>query len=326
MKVLGENKTKTVLVTGGAGFIGCYTARNLLEKGYKVVIVDNFNKYYDPELKKARINNLLLGLSFKLYRVDIADFKSLEKVFKENSIDIVCHQAAQAGVRYSLENPFVYQKSNLQGTINVLECCKAFKVNKLVFASSSSVYGNHQKTPFKETDCTDFPISIYAATKKASETLCYSYHSLYKIPMVGLRYFTVFGPWGRPDMALFKFTNNILEGKLIDVYGEGKMSRDFTYIDDIIEGLISSIEEDFDFEIFNLGHGSPSGLLEFIGIIEKHTGRIAKKRFLPMQKGDVPITYADISKAKEMLDWGPKISLREGISKFIDWYKGYYSV
>ncbi len=313
-----------ILITGGAGFIGSHNAKNLIEKGHSVVIVDNFNKYYNPQLKRDRIKALLSGKDFKLHEVDIADFEGLRKVFQENNIDIVIHQAAQAGVRYSLENPFVYEASNVKGTLNVLECCKEFKTKKLVFASSSSVYGNRSKTPFKESDCTDYPVSLYAATKKSTEALCCSYHSLYGIPMVGLRYFTVFGPFGRPDMALFNFTKNILEGKPIDVYGQGNMRRDFTYIDDIVDGIVSVVEKDFSFEIFNLGHGKPSGLMDFVEILENCLGKEAKKNFLPMQKGDVPVTYADISKAKEMLGFNPKISLEEGVERFVKWYKKYY--
>lgn len=313
-----------VLVTGGAGFIGSHSAKRLIREGYEVVIVDNFNEYYDPELKRARIDNLLSGTRFKLYEADIADFESLRKIFQENKIDIVLHQAAQAGVRHSLQEPFVYEKSNLKGTLNVLECCKEFKVKKLVFASSSSVYGKRNKVPFSEEDRTDAPVSLYAATKKAAEVMCYSYHSLYKISMVGLRYFTVYGPWGRPDMALFGFTDKILKGEPIDVYGERNMKRDFTYIDDIVNGTVTALEKDFDFEIFNLGYGNPFGLMEFIEMLENALNRKAKKNFLPMQKGDVPITYADISKAKANLDWEPKISLKEGIEKFVKWYKKYY--
>ncbi len=321
-----QEKNKTILVTGGAGFIGSHTAKRLIEEEYKVVIVDDFNKYYDPELKKARIDNLLSGLDFKLYKVDIADLEGLKKIFEENKIDIVCHQAAQAGVRYSLEAPLVYEKSNLRGTLNLLELSKDFKVEKIVFASSSSVYGARNKVPFSEDDRTDRPTSLYAATKKAMEVLCYSYHSLYKIPMIGLRYFTVFGPWGRPDMAFFKFTKNILERKPIDVYGEGNMKRDFTYIDDIVDGIKSVIEKDFDFEIFNLGYGQPTNLMDFIKTIEQGVGKKAEKKLLPMQKGDVSVTYADISKAKNMLGWEPKISLQKGIGNFIDWYKSYYNI
>ncbi len=315
---------KTILVTGGAGFIGSHNAKRLIEKGHKVLIVDNFNKYYDPELKRGRTKTLLSDMDFKLYEEDIADFEGLKKVFKENKIDIVIHQAAQAGVRYSLENPFAYERANLKGTLNVLECCKEYEIEKMIFASSSSVYGKRSKVPFSEEDRTDSPVSLYAATKKATEAVCYSYHSLYKIPIAGLRYFTCYGPWGRPDMALFSFTKDILENRPIDVYGEGKMKRDFTYIDDIIDGIMLVLEKELDFELFNLGHGSPSALMEFIETLEKCLNKKAEKDFLPMQKGDVPMTYADISKAERMLGFKPKVSLEEGVEKFVNWYKEWY--
>ncbi len=317
-------KNKTILVTGGAGFIGAHTAKRLIENGYEVVVVDNFNSYYDVKLKRKREEVFLSEA--KVYEVDISDIDELKKVFEENKIDAVIHQAAQAGVRYSLEDPFTYERSNVKGTLNVLECCKEFKIKKLVFASSSSVYGERSKVPFSEDDRTDTPVSLYAATKKATEAICYSYHSLYKIPMAGLRYFTVYGPYGRPDMALFGFTKKILEGEPIDVYGEGNMRRDFTYIDDIIDGVVLVLEKDLQFEIFNLGYGSPSGLMDFIEILEECLGIKAEKNYLPMQKGDVPLTYAGISKAKKMLGFEPKVSLKEGVKRFIKWYKEYYEL
>ncbi len=320
------NKNKqTILITGGAGFIGSHCALALEKEAYNIIIVDNFNDYYDPRLKKDRINILLKNTQFKLYKLSIDNYKKLRKVFENNKVDIILHQAAQAGVRYSIENPFVYQKSNIEGTLNILECAKEFKIKKLVYASSSSVYGNRVKTPFKESDNTDYPISLYAATKKATEALCYSYHSLYNIPMVGLRYFTVYGPWGRPDMALFGFTDKILKNKKIDIYGQGKMKRDFTYIDDIVGGIISAIKTKLDYEIFNLGFGNPSKLMDFVETIEKNLNKKANKNFMPMQKGDVPITYADTTKAQKLLNFKPKTSMKEGVESFVGWYREYYN-
>ncbi|MFP4514869.1 MAG: NAD-dependent epimerase/dehydratase family protein [Parcubacteria group bacterium] len=318
-------KNQTVLITGGAGFIGSHCAKALDKEGYNIIIVDNFNDYYEPKLKKDRIKKLLAKTKFKLYKLDIVNYKKLREVFLNNKIDIVLHQAAQAGVRYSIENPFVYQKSNIEGTLNILECCREFKVKKLVYASSSSVYGSRSKVPFKEEDNTDFPVSLYAASKKATEALCYSYHSLYNINMVGLRYFTVYGPWGRPDMALFGFTDKILKNKKIDIYGQGKMKRNFTYIDDIVSGIVLAIKADLKYEIFNLGYDSPTKLMYFVEIIEKTLNKKAKKNFLTMQKGDVPITHADISKAKKLLKFQPKTPIEEGVKNFITWYSKYYN-
>jgi UDP-glucuronate 4-epimerase len=294
---------KTVLVTGGAGFIGSHVLKRMMDEGYRVVIVDNFNKYYDPLLKEERIKTLLKGYKFKLHRVDITDFPSLKKVFEEDTIHIICHQTAQAGVRYSLEAPFLYEASNLKGTLHLLELAKEYKVEGFIFASSSSVYGKGDRVPFREDDATDAPISLYGATKKATELLVHSYHALYNICATGLRYFTVYGPWGRPDMALFKFTKNILEGKEIEVYGHGDMERDFTYIDDVVEGTIKVIEKNYSWQIFNLGRGAPTNLMEFIALIEEYLQKRAKRRYLPMQKGDVKSTHADISKAKRLLEW-----------------------
>ena len=319
-------KKGTVLVTGGAGFIGSHVSKRLMEFGYKVIIVDNFNEYYDPLLKEDRIKIFLKGYKFKLYRADITDFKNLRKIFQENKIDIICHQAAQAGVRYSLENPFIYEEVNLKGTLNLLELAKEFKIKGFIFASSSSVYGANKKIPFSEDDKTDSPVSLYGATKKSTELLVYSYYKMYKLNATGLRYFTVYGPWGRPDMALFKFTKNILEEKPIEVYGYGRMERDFTYIDDIVEGTIKAIKKNYSFEIFNLGYGRPVKLTYFINLIEKYLGKKAKKKYLPVQKGDVRKTYADISKAKKMLKWQPKTPIEKGIKNFIEWYKDYYEI
>ncbi len=321
---MSSKQKKCILVTGGAGFIGSHTAKKLIEEGYNVIIVDNFNSYYDSKLKEARINQLLKNKKLKLYRVDITDLRSLKKIFVDNKVDTIVHQAAQAGVRYSLINPEIYEKSNIKGTFNILECCRKFNIKKLVFASSSSVYGERASIPFKEDENTDNPVSFYAATKKMTEVMCHSYHSLYNIKMTGVRYFTCYGEWGRPDMAYFKFTESIIKGVPIDIYGEGKMKRDFTYIEDIIDGVIKAVENDFDYEIFNLGYGSPSGLMQFIEMLENTLGKKAKKNFLPIQKGDVFVTYADISKANKLLKWKPKTSLQNGVERFVRWYKNYY--
>ena len=316
---------KKVLITGGAGFIGSHLAKSLLEKGYSVVIVDNFNEYYNSQLKRDRISKILNGLDFKLYELDICNLKELKSVFEKEKIDIICHLAAQAGVRYSIDNPFVYEKSNVLGTLNILELSKDYGVEKIVFASSSSVYGNSNKEYFSEEDDTSSPVSLYAATKKATEVICHSYHTLYDIPMIGLRYFTVYGPYGRPDMALFKFTGAIIKGEPINVFGDGKMERSFTYIDDIVSGTIKAMESDFSWEIFNLGSKSVS-LLSLIEEIEKNAKKKAEKVFMPIQKGDVLRTSADISKAKNLLDWEPKTSIDVGVSNFVNWYRQYYSI
>ncbi len=318
--------SKNILITGGAGFIGAHTALRLIEEDYSVILVDNNNNYYSPQLKRDRVSFLLNKKRFKQYKVDITDLDSLSEVFADNKIDIVIHQAAQAGVRYSLLNPFAYNSSNINGTLNVLECCRQFKIEKLVFASSSSVYGERSNVPFKEEDNTDNPISFYAATKKMTETMCYAYHSLYGIKMVGLRYFTCYGEWGRPDMAFFNFTENIIKGKTINVFNNGKLERDFTYIADIVEGVFQATFRDFDYEIFNLGCGKPVKILDFIKILEEVLGQRAKVKFIPAQKGDVTTTYADISKAKKMLQWSPETDLAKGIERFATWYRDYYQV
>lgn len=313
--------SRKYLITGGAGFIGAHIAKRLLGLGNEVIIVDNFNDYYNPKLKQQRVKGLLKNLKFKVYKTDISDFKELKAIFKQNKIDFICHQAAQAGVRHSLQNPFVYQQSNLKGTLNLLELAKDFKIQGFIFASSSSVYGNNKKIPFCENDIADSPISLYAATKKSTELLAYAYHDLYNIPMTGLRYFTVYGPWGRPDMAYFKFSDKIVNNKPIDIYGHGQMARDFTYIDDVVDGVIKVLKKNYAWQIFNLGYGSPVKLGRFIKLLEKNLGKKADKKYLSMQKGDVKITYADNTKAVEMLNWQPKVSIEEGIKKYVEWYK-----
>ncbi|PIT97689.1 hypothetical protein COT77_00055 [Candidatus Berkelbacteria bacterium CG10_big_fil_rev_8_21_14_0_10_41_12] len=314
------------LVTGSAGFIGFHLAQKLLQENHQVIGVDNLNNYYDPKLKKARLEILKKHSNFSFYQLDIAEFASFEKVFTENKIDKVCHLAAQAGVRYSLENPHIYEQSNMVGFLNLLELMRKHKVKDLVYASSSSVYGGIKKVPFIEDMTINQPISLYAATKAANELYAYVYHHLYELNAIGLRFFTVYGPWGRPDMALFLFTKAILENKPIKVFNQGQMKRDFTYVDDIISGIMASLDKvsDLGYEIFNLGCADPVNLLDFIKTIEENLGKKAKKEFLPLQPGDVPNTYADISKAQKLLGYQPKIKIKEGVGKFIDWYRKYY--
>ena len=314
-----------ILITGGAGFIGSTVAKKLLERGDEIVIVDNFNDYYDPTLKEARIKKILSqGGDSQIERIDITDYKALEKIFQDNKIDKVCHLAAQAGVRYSLEHPFVYENTNNLGTLNLLELCRHYSVKNFIFASSSSVYGNNKKLPFSESDRVDTPISLYASTKKANEEMAHVYHHLFGLNCTGLRFFTVYGPWGRPDMALFKFTKAILTSNVIDVYNNGEMARDFTYIDDIATGVIAALDKSYPYEIFNLARGESVRLLDYINEIEKNLGIEAKKNMMPIQPGDVPATSADISKAREMLGYNPQTSVPIGVKNFIDWYQEYY--
>jgi UDP-glucuronate 4-epimerase len=319
-----KQSKKTILVTGGAGFIGAHVAKKLLEEGFRVVCVDSFNKYYDPSLKRARAKYLLKGAH--VYACNIADFKKLKKIFGKEKVDTICHLAAQAGVRYSLENPFVYEEANLRGTINLLELAKDCGVKNFVFASSSSVYGERSNSPFLETDRTDEPVSLYAATKKATEVLAYSYHENYGLNCTGLRFFTVYGPWGRPDMALFKFTKNIIDGRPIEIYNRGDMRRDFTYIDDIVSGVVAAIKKPFSWEVFNLSFGEPVKLVSFVDMLEKTIGKKAMRKLMPKQRGDVLQTYGSNKKAKKMLSFKPQTSIEDGVQKFVDWYRWYYKV
>lgn len=315
-----------ILVTGGAGFIGFHVSRKLLERGDNVVIADNFNDYYDPKLKYARIDTIKNNKNLKVYKVDISEYKHLEEVFKKHKFDKICHLAAQAGVRYSLTDPFRYELWNNLGTLNLFELARRYNVKDVVYASSSSVYGGNTKIPFSETDNVDKPVSFYAATKKANELYAYTYHHLYGINCTGLRFFTVYGEWGRPDMALFLFVDNILNNKPIEVYNHGKMERDFTYVDDMVHGVLAAIDRPFGYEIFNLGNNKPVKLTYFIECIENVLGKKAEKKMMPMQPGDVPKTYADIKKAKTMLSFNPKIDIKEGIKRFVEWYKQYYHI
>lgn len=316
-----------ILLTGTAGFVGFHLAKVLLERGDEVVGVDNFNDYYDVTLKEARNKILQEYDNFQIFRVDISNLKELEKVFKKGKFDKVCHLAAQAGVRYSLENPYAYVDSNQVGFLNMINLTKDAGIEQFVYASSSSVYGNSMSVPFSEDADVSEPVSLYAATKRGNELVAQTYHHLFGLKVIGLRFFTVYGPWGRPDMAIFKFVKNITEGKEIDVYNYGKdLKRDFTYIDDIVDGVIRSMDSDYENEIFNLGKGSPDELGEMISIIENELGMKAKKNLLPMQKGDVMVTYSDTTKAKKMLGYDPKVSLKEGIKEFVEWYMGYYNI
>ena len=323
---MAQDNNQTTLVTGAAGFIGFHVCKNLLEKGDRVVGIDNLNKYYDVTLKKARLDLLKPHKNFIFYKGDIQNLSGLRKIFGNQSIGRICNLAAQAGVRYSLEDPFSYQRSNLEGFLNLLEMAREHGVTNFVYASSSSVYGNNTKIPFSVDDRVDNPVSLYGATKKANELMAHAYSHLFKIPCTGLRFFTVYGPWGRPDMALFLFTEAILNDRPIDVYNYGRMKRDFTYIDDIVEGTIAALKRPFPYEVFNLGNSSTVELLEFIKIIEDELGKEAEKNMMPIQPGDVPETSADIKRSKEMLGFKPKTSIREGISKFLKWYREYYSI
>ena len=317
-----------ILVTGAAGFIGNAVAIALLQRGDKVIGLDNMNNYYSVGLKEARLKRLNPDSpDLRIYRIDICDKEKLAGVFKDNKIDAVVHLAAQAGVRYSLENPQAYVDSNITGTLNIFECCRNFGVKNIVFASSSSVYGDNAKIPFSTEDRTDNPVSLYAATKKSCELMATTYSHLFGLNIIGLRYFTVYGPWGRPDMAPMLFAKNILEGKPIKVFNNGNMKRDFTYIDDIVNGTIAVLDclnhdtQDLRINrIFNIGRGEPVDLMRFIEILENELGRTAIKEFLPMQAGDVPVTWADTSALEKATGYSPKISLEMGIKYFAEWY------
>lgn len=313
----------TILVTGAAGFIGSYVAHALLDAGHEVVGIDNFNDYYPFALKEARHERLEQREGYVGIRADLSDHEALEQVFAGHDIDRVCHLAAQAGVRYSLQNPRAYGQSNLTGHLNILECCRHHEVDRLVYASSSSVYGGNEKVPFSESDKVDHPVSLYAATKKANELMAHSYTHLYGFQTIGLRFFTVYGPWGRPDMAYWLFTDAMLAGRSIKVFNHGDMKRDFTYIDDIVAGVLASLFSDglAPYEIFNLGNNQPERLMDMIGYLGEALGVEPEMDMLPMQPGDVPITFADIGHAKNKLGYQPTTSLQDGLSQFADWYR-----
>jgi len=322
----------TILVTGIAGFIGSHLAKSLLKRGEKILGIDNLSNYYDVNLKKDRLNNLKAYKNLTFENIDIANYEDLEKVIKQYKISKVCHLAAQAGVRYSLEAPMEYIKSNIVGHLNILEICRNLNIKNLVYASSSSVYGGNTKVPFSIEDRVDTPVSLYAATKRADELMSYTYNHLYGINTIGLRFFTVYGPWGRPDMATWIFTKRIINGDPIEVYNNGVMERDFTYIDDIINGTISILDsckeetnQNFS-KVYNIGNNKPENLLDFISIIEDYIGIKAIKIMKPLQKGDVANTYADISAIKSDFNFIPQTKLIEGVPKFIDWYKDYHKL
>lgn len=346
-----------ILVTGSAGFIGYHLVKALISRGDKVVGLDNINNYYDVNLKLDRLADSgiqvdSIGENLKsrsiryndycFLKVDLSNKTALNDVFEEEKFDAVCHLAAQAGVRYSLINPTAYIDSNITGFLNILECCRNFKIKHLVYASSSSVYGLNQNLPFSIHDNVDHPVSLYAATKKSNELMAHAYSHLFNIPTTGLRFFTVYGPWGRPDMALYSFTKSILDGKPIEIFNEGKMKRDFTYIEDIISGIVkiisvpAKVNPDWNalspdpassknpFRIYNIGRGSSVALMDFVQEIEYNLNLVALKTFMPMQDGDVVETWADVTEISTEFDFNPKVSIKEGIKNFIDWYKDYY--
>ena len=333
---------KKILVTGAAGFIGFHLSKRLLERGDEVVGLDNLNDYYDVNLKLNRLKQITMRQNFKPVRLDLAEREGMSRLFREEKFDAVVNLAAQAGVRYSLVNPHAYVDTNLLGFVNILEGCRHTAVKHLVFASSSSVYGANTNMPFSVHHNVDHPVSLYAATKKANELIAHTYASLYKLPSTGLRFFTVYGPWGRPDMALFLFTKAILEGKPIDVFNYGKMQRDFTYIDDIVEGVIRVLDKVpspnpewsgdspdpstsyAPYKLYNIGNHNPVELMDFIGVLEDCLGRKAEKNLLPIQAGDVPATYADVDDLIRDVGFKPSTSIETGIKNFVDWYREYY--
>lgn len=335
---------KPILITGSAGFIGFHLSRKLMDSGLKVVGVDSLNDYYDVTLKKDRLDILKSYEGFSFEELNISDKPRLTEVFEKYAVEYVVNLAAQAGVRYSLSHPEAYIDSNVNGFLNVLECCRHNQIKHLVYASSSSVYGANKKMPFSVKDNIDHPVSLYAATKKSNELFAHSYSANFGLPSSGLRFFTVYGPWGRPDMALFLFTKAILEGRAIDVYNFGKMRRDFTYVDDVVEGIsrliptVPTKNEDWDamnpdpsssfapYKVYNIGNSNPVELMDYIKEIERNLGKEAKKNLMPIQTGDVPETFADVEALMQAVGYKPKTTIEEGIQKFVDWYKEYYKV
>jgi UDP-glucuronate 4-epimerase len=333
-----------ILVTGAAGFIGFHLCKKLLNDGFNVVGLDIVNDYYDVTLKEARLAILNEKPNFYFARIDLVDRESLQALFKKHPIKRVVNLAAQAGVRYSIDNPYAYVDSNLIGFVNLIECCRHSKIEHLVYASTSSAYGANTKQPFDESQNVDHPMALYAATKRANELIAHSYASLYKLPCTGLRFFTVYGPWGRPDMALFKFTKNIIDDKPIDVYNHGKMTRDFTFVEDIVEGIARALASpaqpdpswDSDspspassyapYRIYNIGNNNPVPLMDYIHALEEAIGKKSQYNMMEMQAGDVPSTYADVSRLEKDLGYKPQTSVKEGVKRFVEWYKEYYNV
>ena len=331
-----------ILLTGVAGFIGMHTAIRLIEDGHQVIGIDNLNSYYDVSLKQARLEHIGRSQAFSFTRADLSDRQAVEDIFASNQPETVINLAAQAGVRYSLEDPHSYIESNITGFTHILEGCRHYDVQNLVYASSSSVYGLNGEMPFSEQSPADHPVALYGATKKANEVLAHSYSHLFNLPTTGLRFFTVYGPWGRPDMALFSFTRDILEGRPIDIYNHGNMMRDFTYIDDIVEGVVQTAyhparpDPDFDprhpdsgtssapWRIFNIGNGQSVQLMDYITALETALGTEAKKNFMPIQPGDVPATWADTSRLDNWVGFRPDTPVTDGVARFVDWYRTYY--
>ena len=333
-----------IIVTGSAGFIGYSLCTKLLERGNSVIGIDIHNNYYDPKIKEARFDKLIRYSNYKHYRIDLCDQKKLENIFKDHKPQKVVNLAAQAGVRFSMENPLAYIYSNIVGFANILENCRHHEVDHLIYASTSSVYGANTKMPFSEHDSVNHPLSVYAASKKSNELMAHTYSHLYKLPTTGLRFFTVYGPWGRPDMALFKFTKNILKEKPIDVFNQGKHTRDFTYIDDIVEGIVKTIDNlatsnnnwdsnkpdpassNAPWRIYNIGNNKPVQLMDYIYALEKALKKKAIINFLPLQPGDVPDTYANVDNLKKKFNYKPSTSVIDGVSKFVKWYKDYFDI
>jgi UDP-glucuronate 4-epimerase len=310
-----------ILITGGAGFIGSNLTAALLKQNQSIICIDNFNDFYDPGIKRKNVADFKENPLYTLYEDDILNRKALDSIFSEHCFDLVIHLAARAGVRPSIDNALLYEEVNVAGTVNLLDCCRKFRVNKFIFASSSSVYGGNEKTPFSETDNVDNPVSPYAATKKAGELICFSYNHLFGISVQCLRFFTVYGPGQRPEMAIHKFTKNIFHNEPVEVYGDGLTFRDYTYIDDITGVISSNVSNINGYEIINLGNSSPVSLKYIIALIEKQAGKKASVKYLPFQQGDMHTTFADISKAKKMLKYNPVTSIEEGINKFVSWYR-----